>query len=115
MKEKIHICVLANMGIGGTEKAATIFAANLVQRGYSEEYWGDSGPRETYLRAHGVSTLRDERTPVALVAYVERVRPHIVHQHVPGYPTNNPLYRALPRLPENVRPKVIETNVFGRL
>src|SRR5262249_8875274 len=41
-------------------------------------------------------------------------RPQLIHQHVPGYPTDNQLYRVLRRLRSGERPKVVETNVFGR-
>ena len=37
----------------------------------------------------------------------------VVHQHVPGYPMPNPVYDAL-RLLGDQRPRLIETNVFGR-
>src|SRR5260370_35878059 len=67
------------------------------------------------MRSHGVRALTGARSVESLLAYIEQARPHIIHQHVPGYPTTNPLYATLTQLPEQIRPKVIETNVFGRL
>jgi glycosyltransferase involved in cell wall biosynthesis len=56
------------------------------------------------------------RTPRQLCAYIESKKPHIIHQHVPGYPFGNPLYAALAQLRDDLpKPKIIETNVFGRL
>jgi glycosyltransferase involved in cell wall biosynthesis len=113
---KIRVAVLAKAGLGGTEKAATTYAAALVGRGYTVDYLADHGPRENYLITHGVRVLNAGGTPQQLRAYIENAEPHIIHQHVPGYPCRNPLYPALRQLRSDVRkPKIIETNVFGRL
>jgi glycosyltransferase involved in cell wall biosynthesis len=113
---KIRIAVLASAGLGGTEKAATTYAVGLAKRGYLVDYLGDHGPRESYLIDHGVQAINVGTTPKELCAYIESAKPHIIHQHVPGYPFGNPLYPALAQLRHGSRkPKIIETNVFGRL
>jgi glycosyltransferase involved in cell wall biosynthesis len=109
-----RIAVFANMGIGGTEKAATIYAVELARRGYPTDYLASEGPRSDYLRANGVRLVQTVRDSAGLLDYLRATRPAVVHQHVPGYPLENRLYPALRALGD-ARPKVIETNIFGRL
>src|ERR1700736_2686460 len=95
---KPRIAVLANAGLGGTEKAAAIYAVALVERGYQVDYITEQGPRTHFLREHGVQVIQILQNPNALCAYIERSQPQIIHQHVPGYPFGNPLYVALTHL-----------------
>jgi glycosyltransferase involved in cell wall biosynthesis len=110
-----RVAVVANAGLGGTEKAATIYAIELAARGYEVDYLTSAGPRTGFLNSHGVKVVDEASSDVDLYNYIKRSRPHLIHQHVPGYPTCNRLYKALGRLEPDQRPKVIETNVFGRL
>jgi glycosyltransferase involved in cell wall biosynthesis len=112
---KVQVCVLAEAGLGGTGKAAAIYATELVSRGYDVDYFASEGPRTAFLRSRGVRSLEPGKSNEDLYNYIARDRPEVIHQHVPGYPTNNRLYRVVRRLPLNERPKIIETNVFGRL
>ena len=111
----IRVSVIANAGLGGTEKAATIYATKLAARGYQVEYLTSDGPRAKFLASHDVNVLDVGDSDVDLYNHIKRNRPHLIHQHVPGYPTCNRLYKALGRLAGDQRPKIIETNVFGRL
>jgi glycosyltransferase involved in cell wall biosynthesis len=113
--DKIRVCVLAEAGLGGTGKAATIYAAELVSRGYEVDYLSAEGPRSAFLKSRGVRPLDPGKSDTDLYNYITRYRPQVIHQHVPGYPTDNRLYRVLRHFYPNERPKVIETNVFGRL
>lgn len=111
-----HIAVLANADLGGTEKAASIYAAELARRGHHVDYLAEEGPRIAYLLAAGVKLIRGIHSASRLREYIESARPHLIHQHVPGYPFGNLLYPALTQLRNDAhKPKVIETNVFGRL
>jgi glycosyltransferase involved in cell wall biosynthesis len=110
-----HIAVLANADLGGTEKAATIYAVELARRGYRVDYLAKRGPRTEYLATSGVQSVDAAQSVSGLREYLEDARPKIVHQHVPGYPFDNPLYAAIAQIRSDIRPRVIETNVFGRL
>lgn len=113
--EKIRICVLAEAGLGGTGKAATIYAAELATRGYDVDFIAAKGPRTAFLTSRGVRSLEPGNSETDLYNYICRERPHMIHRHAPGYPTDNRLYRVLRRIRFGERPKMIETNVFGRL
>jgi len=113
--EKIRVCILAEAGIGGTGKAATIYAAQLASRGYDVDYIATEGPRTAFLNSRGVRSLNPAKSDDDLYNYITRDRPQVIHQHVPGYPTDNRLYRVLQRVRFGERPKIVETNVFGRL
>ena len=110
-----HIAVLAKTELGGTEKAATIYATQLAARGYKVDYLASKGPRTEFLMSHGVRVVDAANSDATLYDYIKQSRPNVIHQHVPGYPVTNRLYQALSRFAPNERPKVIETNVFGRL
>src|SRR5262249_48136754 len=112
---KIRVCVLAEAEIGGTAKAATIYSAELVSRGYEVDYIATQGPRTAFVNSRAVRSLNPGESDQELYNYITRDRPRVIHQHVPGYPTDNRLYRVVRRLPVSERPGIIETNVFGRL
>jgi glycosyltransferase involved in cell wall biosynthesis len=109
-----RIAVFADTGIGGTEKAATIYAVELARRGYAIDYLASGGPRSDFLEANGVRLVQTACDEAGLLDYLRAARPAVVHSHVPGYPTKKAFYPALRALGAS-RPKVIETNVFGRL
>lgn len=110
----MRLAVWAGTGVGGTEKAATTYAAGLAQRGYEVDYLAPNGPRSDLLKKCGVRQIDVAPTSDSLRDYLKLVHPDIIHQHAPGYPVGNPLYSALREMGVN-RPKLIETNVFGRL
>ena len=113
----LRVAVVAGTSIGGTEKGATILAGGLAERGYAVDYISHEGPRSAYLRERGVRCRETPPTAEQFCAYLEDARPAVVHQHVAGYPTDNIVYPAFRRLEtaNRPRPKLIETNVFGRL
>lgn len=107
--------VRAGSGIGGTEKAASLFSIGLVRRGHDVLFLTSAeGPRLKACREAGVQVQVGNDDAPGVGRIISEFRPDIVHQHVPGYPTDNPFYPALRSMPGS-RPKVIETNVFGRL
>lgn len=110
----MKIAVWAESGIGGTEKAASIFASELSQRGYQVDFLTPKkGVRAEFLTANGVRVFEGKSTNPAIEDYIRHEKPDVIHQHVPGYPLPNPIYDALKRL-DGRRPSLIETNVFGR-
>jgi len=110
---KGRICVLAGASLGGTEKAATIFAAQLAGRGYDVDYLAAPGPRSEFLKLNNVRVIDANKSVSDLYDYIAQRRPDVIHQHVPGYPVPNNLYPVLQRSHPR-RPKIIETNIFGR-
>jgi glycosyltransferase involved in cell wall biosynthesis len=111
------VAVFAGASIGGTEKGATIYAAGLAERGYPVDYVSREGPRSSHLRNCGVRCIDSPRDEKDVCDYLSTAQPAIIHQHVAGYPTPNLVYPALRILKRSGRPmpKLIETNIFGRL
>jgi len=112
--DSMKIAVWSGSGIGGTEKAATLYAAGLARRGHAVDFLGPRGPRTLSLEQHGVAVLGIAQDARQLLEYLRTRRPDVVHQHVPGYAMPNPLYEVWPELPPP-KPALIETNVFGRV
>ncbi len=110
----MRIAIWAGSGIGGTEKAASIFAVQLARRGYAVDYLTPSkGARADYLASAGVQIWEGQHESSAFEKYLQEGRPNVIHQHVPGYPIPNPIYSALARMAGR-RPALIESNIFGR-
>jgi glycosyltransferase involved in cell wall biosynthesis len=109
----MRVAVWAGNSIGGTEKAATLFAVGLAGRGYQVDFLGPRGPRTEQLEQAGVPILNIVLDKASLASYLRHAKPDVVHQHVPGYPIENPLYEILSDLRVEA-PHLIETNVFGR-
>ncbi len=111
----MKITVIAGNGIGGTEKAAFIYAAELARRGHQVSALTNAdGPRSSTLLEAGVRIEEIPFTSTTLQEHFADFKPDIVHQHVSGYSDQRALYEAIDRFPGK-RPKIIETNVFGRL
>lgn len=111
----MRITVIAGNGIGGTEKAAFIYAAELAKRGHQVTVLTQPvGPRSATLQEAGVRMEEIPYETESLLTHLYSFKPDIVHQHVSGYGDQRPLYDALDRCAEP-RPRLIETNVFGRL
>jgi len=111
----MKITVIAGNGIGGTEKAAFIYAAELAHRGHQVcALTNRTGPRTATLADAGVAIEEVPYDSDSLKRHLADFMPDIVHQHVPGYGDHRALYNALDQI-RGARPKVIETNVFGRL
>jgi UDP-N-acetylglucosamine:LPS N-acetylglucosamine transferase len=109
----MKILILASCGIGGTEKAATIYAVELKNRGHQVVFSGDRGPRSAVLERDGIEILPKAISVEQMVNLLERVHADVIHQHVPGYRTDNHIYEALKRVAW--KPKLVQTNVFGWL
>lgn len=107
----MKILVLAGTGIGGTEKAATIFASELAKKNYTVIFPAADGPRTKLLYESGVTVVDNAQSIEELSNLIKEFKPDIIHQHVPGYPVKNNLYGALNFLDE--RPKVVQTHHFG--
>jgi glycosyltransferase involved in cell wall biosynthesis len=111
----MKITVLSGNTIGGTEKAASLFASALARRGHAVcMLTTRNGPRTSLLEKAGVRIEDVACTSDALFAWIQKEKPDVIHQHVCGYGDHRALYHALDRCPE-WKPKLIETNVFGRL
>lgn len=111
----MKITVIAGNGIGGTEKAAYLFAAELARRGHQVEALTDSANhRLEDLTNAGVTPRNVSCDATGLLAYFKDSRPDVVHHHVSGYGDYRFLYQAMDAMGAE-RPKLIETNVFGRL
>jgi glycosyltransferase involved in cell wall biosynthesis len=114
MNSKFTVAVVAPNGISGTEKAAVLYAVELARRGHRILFVAPSGPRDQSLEEGNVRRLTPPDHAAGLAELFRTEKVDLVHQHVPGYPMQNPIYEAMRILGEE-RPPLIETNVFGRM
>lgn len=114
MEAKVNVAVWAGNGIGGTEKAAAIFAVELARRGHRVVFLGPEGPRDSVLLQGNVRRIAPPADAQGLAGLLRTERIDLIHQHVPGYVTTPQIYDTL-RLMGDQRPRLIETNVFGLL
>ena len=113
MSRSNRILVFAGSCIGGTEKCASLFAIELSRRGHQVGYVSKTGPRILDLEKEGVKIIEPTENPEDIAQMIQSFLPDMIHQHVSGYQHVNPIYKAL-RLIKERKPKLIETNVFGR-
>jgi glycosyltransferase involved in cell wall biosynthesis len=107
--------IIAGSGIGGTEKAAFLFAEALLKRGHEVVALTKSGqPRTTNFEAVGGLIIDIDYTQEQIERLLTEQSFDIIHQHVSGYGDQRPLYNALDKIVSE-RPRLIETNVFGQL
>jgi glycosyltransferase involved in cell wall biosynthesis len=114
MNAPLTIAVFAGNSVGGTEKAALLFAMELVRRGHRILFVTPSGPATPCLLPVNVQRVDPPENALAWARWLADERVDVVHQHVPGYPMPTPIYEAL-QLMGKERPRLIETNVFGML
>ncbi len=105
-----------HLSLGGTEKAACIWAGELKRRGHEVVFATfHDGPRRDDLERASVPLFVLEKETGQICRFVQAVDPEVVHIHAPGNlnPLGDIFGRALLAL--DSRPPVIQTNVFGRL
>lgn len=78
MNQNRRIIIFAGSGIGGTEKCATLFAANLKRRGHSVGYVSLPGPRAEELKREGVKVITPSDDPRAIARFISDFRVEIV-------------------------------------
>ncbi len=111
----MKILVFSSDGVGGTEKTATQYAVGLAGKGHEVLFTCPlGGPRAQYLTQGGVLLVGNVGDEATLRKLLLAEQPDVIHQHVPGYPTGNPIYAVLAGYPGR-KPCLVETNVFGRL
>jgi glycosyltransferase involved in cell wall biosynthesis len=111
----MKIIVITGNGIGGTEKAAFTYAAEMSGRGHDVlAITQTNGPRTAMLENSSVAINDVPYSVENLRNCILEYKPDIIHQHVPGYGDHRPLYIALDQIKEK-KPRIIETNVFGRM
>ena len=111
----MKIAVIAGAGMGGTEKAAYMFAVELKRRGHQVDVLMDSNVHwVSILTQAGVHTLNVPYTQEGLSEYIRKASPAVIHNHTSGYADMRFIYATMDEYGDS-RPKLIETNVFGRL
>lgn len=112
----MKITIIASGGMGGTEKAAFLFAAELSRRGFHVDALTEpSGCRVAALMRAGVQIWNvPHHDQAEIEKYLNESKPDVIYNHTSGYADNRALYHALDTFGAN-RPRLIETNVFGRL
>lgn len=105
------------LSLGGTEKAACLWAGLLKQR---HPEWNvhvialRDGPRSADLQRYGVPlcTPKDSNDPNSIACLLEDT--DVIHAHAPGFPHQGEILgEALKLLPRKI--PVVQTNIFGRL
>jgi len=101
-------------GVGGTQKAAWLFAEGLARRGHEVKVFSGSSPYHD--PDHPVPGLKVEpiHTEADSFPAIRDGRFDALHLHVPGYSLLHPIYPLLHEMGKN-RPKVVETNILGWL
>ncbi len=111
----MNILIIVGDGIGGTEKAAFLFAGELARRGHRVIAQASEGtPRVCEFLEAGGQIESFANTAKSIESTIRKHAIQLVHQHVSGYGDHRELYAALDHLGDN-RPKLLETNVFGLL
>jgi glycosyltransferase involved in cell wall biosynthesis len=113
MKSKFTVAVWSSNGIGGTTKAAVLFAVELARRGHRLIFLGPSGPRDQALAEGNVPRINPPADATALADFLKTEQVDVIHQHITNHAHPNPVFAAL-RLLGDQRPRWIETDVFGR-
>jgi glycosyltransferase involved in cell wall biosynthesis len=107
---------LNGLGMGGTEMAAARWALALSQRGHDVSVVAlDDGPRRNQFEHAGIEVWLTGRSESLLVDALLRLRPDVIHAHVPGYKHDGDLLGGALARVGGSRPRVVQTNVFGRL
>jgi len=106
---------LDGLGIGGTEKAACLWAVGLHQRNHDVHVMAlEDGPRRARLESTGISVSIVAANAEKIADHLNAISPDIIHIHAPGFPhAGDVLGVALKRLSKKI--PVVETNIFGRL
>jgi glycosyltransferase involved in cell wall biosynthesis len=103
------------LGMGGTGKAACLWARELVARGHQvRSLTLADGPRRAVMAAAGVAVKVVPAVPTEIAAALRDLAPEVIHAHAPGNPQEGDvLGAALSLLPQKI--PVVQTNIFGRL
>ncbi len=111
----MNILVLCGAGIGGTEKAAFLFAEELILRGHKVVAVSDPDhPRTAAFQQVGGLVIPGECDRGLLSEIIREHSIQVIHQHVSGYSDQREVYEALDSFGSEC-PRLIETNVFGQL
>lgn len=109
----MKIACLIPGGLGGTQKAGWLFAAGLARLGHQVVGFSPRGPFVPSTPADGFSIFEHEPDSIPFSAIQDGAF-DALHIHMPGYYICHPLYPWLKKLGSS-RPRVVETNIFGRL
>ena len=102
------------LGLGGTEKAALLWAEGLKKRGHSIHLLSLlEGPRRQNFETLEIPVTIHSGEALALQKIIQSIQPDLIHTHCPGFPHSGDILGAA--LAGIAKIPVIQTNVFGRL
>ena len=109
------VVFLNTLGLGGTEKAACLWAIGLQKRGHGVTVLTlQDGPRRARLESANVAVRIAANNAEDLASQLGTLSPDVIHAHTPGFPhVGDVLGDALAKQPRKI--PVVQTNVFGRL
>lgn len=108
----IRILVFLNqLGLGGTEKAALLWARELCRRRHEVHLMSlQDGPHRLQLQHDGVNVLIVEPLVAMIGERLTTLRPEVIHAHAPGHHHAGDIVgealALLPKIP------VVQTNIF---
>lgn len=107
------LVICESFGLGGTERAACVWATGLSRRGHNVRFLaGSDGPRRSSLEEAGVDFVVVGVNSQHLSKEMDAFAPDVVHEHVPGFLRSSNLGLEGRRLARPV--PLLQTNVFGR-
>ena len=111
----MNIVVFINqLGFGGSEKAACLWARDLAKRGHKIDFVTlADGPRRAQLEAWNIDVRIVRAEPISIQQQLKELTPDVIHAHAPGHPHQGDVLgtalKSLPKIP------VVQTNIFGQL
>ncbi len=108
------VIFLNALGLGGTEKAALLWAEGLQKRGHTLHLISLlDGPRRKNFENLGIEVTLHSGDSLQLQKTLQSLQPDLIHAHCPGFPHTGDILGAalagIPKIP------VVQTNIFGRL
>ncbi|HYR23443.1 MAG TPA: glycosyltransferase family 4 protein [Chthoniobacterales bacterium] len=109
------VTFINQLGLGGSEKAAGIWARELVNRGHQLHLISFAdGPRRSQFENAGVSVQILPAHSASIANALSKIQPDAIHAHVPGHAhQGDVLGEALQALPKKI--PILQTNIFGQL
>jgi len=107
------LVICESFGLGGTERAACVWAIGLRKRGHAIRFLaGMDGPRRGWLEKAGIEFFDVGGSSENVAAHINAFAPDVIHEHVPGFLRKKNLGLDGRRLASPT--PVVQTNIFGR-
>lgn len=106
-------CIIPG-GVGGTQKAAWLFAKGLARLEHDVTVFSGEGPYKKNVGGSTGLTVHSVTLETECLSAIHDCHFDALHLHVPGYYLRHPIYPFLQSMGKR-RPRVVETNILGWL